>query len=373
VAGVGTRGIPSSYSGLETSCEGLYAALAERGHRMTVYCRAGHVDTAAESHRGVELRRVPAIRLRSLETLSHVAASLVDAAARRRFDLIHLHAEAPGLFSPLLRRVGVPVVATIQGLDWQRAKWSGRGARVIRRAEEALVRNADEIIVVSRALQEYFQREHGRATTWIPNGVERKPPVKDAAARLAQWGLRAGEYVVYVGRLVPEKRVEDLILAFRSIDTPLRLAIVGEGGYSDGYVARLRSRAGADPRVLFTGRQSGETLDALVQSAAAYVLPSEMEGLPMSLLECMEQGTPPVVSDIPPNRELLGGIEGYDLFFPPRDVRALAGRLRRVLQEPSYRQVAARARYHVHDTYGWAAQAEATETVFRRALAGRRA
>jgi glycosyltransferase involved in cell wall biosynthesis len=196
--------------------------------------------------------------------------------------------------------------------------------------------------------------------------------VADAGARLAQWGLGEGEYVVYVGRLVPEKRVEDLIRAFRSIDTPLRLAIVGEGGYSEDYVTGLRSRAGGDPRILFTGRQTGETLDALVQSAAAYVLPSEMEGLPMSLLECMEHGTPAVVSDIPPNRELLGGIEGYDLFFPSRDVRALAGRLRRVMKDPVYREVAARARAHVRDAYGWAEQAEATEAVFRRALGGRR-
>jgi glycosyltransferase involved in cell wall biosynthesis len=373
VAAIGTRGVPSHYSGLETSCEGLYAALAARGHRMTVYCRRGHVNTEAEHHRGIELLRVPAIRARSLETLSHVAASLADASLRRRFDVLHLHAEAPGLFAPLASRLGVPLVATVQGLDWQRAKWRSGGSSMLLRAERSLVRHADEIIVVSAALREYFEAEYGRETTYIPNGVEEPPRVGDPDTLLQRWGLCTGEYLVYVARLVPEKRVEDLIRAFRSIDTRCRLAIVGEGGYSHEYVTRVRELAERDPRVVFTGRQEGDALRALFQGAAAYVLPSEMEGLPMSLLEAMVQGVPAVASDIPPNRELLGPVAGYDLFFPPHDVRALADRLRRVLASPRvYAEVAARARRRARESYSWPAQAEATEAVFRNALSGGR-
>jgi glycosyltransferase involved in cell wall biosynthesis len=371
VAAVGTRGIPSHYSGLETSCEGLYSALANRGHQMTVYCRRGHVTTGTSRYRGVELLRVPAARVRPLETLSHVAASLADAAARRRFDLIHMHAEAPGLFAPLLSMAGVPVVATIQGLDWQRAKWRGQGARLIRRAERALVRHAREIIVVSRSLQTYFREEYDRDTWYIPNGVEERERIPEPARLLGEWGLEEQGFIVYVGRLVPEKRIEDLISAFRSVNTSLRLVVVGEGGYTRGYAAHLREVAGKDPRVVFAGAQRGATLDALFQAASGYVLPSEMEGLPMSLLECMAAGTPAVVSDIAPHRELLDGVEGYDLFFPPGDVRSLAGRLSQLLGDPArYREVAERARFRVRESYGWASRAEATELVFQRAVEG---
>lgn len=327
------------------------------------------MDSEASTHRGIELLRVSALRARPVETLSHVAASLLDAAARRRFDLLHLHAEAPGLFAPLLARVGVPFVATIQGLDWQRAKWRGAGSGVLRRAEAQLARYATEIIVVSAELQRHFLRTYDRATHLIPNGVDEPGRVPHPERHLRRWALRPERYVVYVGRLVPEKRIEDLLRAYRSIDSRHRLVVVGEGGYSGDYVAHLRALAAADERVVFTGAQRGEALHALVQNAAAYVLPSELEGLPMSLLECLVQGTPAVVSDIPPHRELLAATPGYDLFFPAGDVDALRDRLSRLLLEPaSYREIAASARRRVRDDHAWDAVAAATEAVFRRAV-----
>jgi glycosyltransferase involved in cell wall biosynthesis len=149
----------------------------------------------------------------------------------------------------------------------------------------------------------------------------------------------------------------------------LRLVVVGEGGYTRGYTHHLREVARKDPRVVFAGAQRGATLDALFQAASGFVLPSEIEGLPMSLLECMAAGTPAVVSDIAPHRELLGGVEGYDLFFPPRDVRALTGRLSQLLGDPlRYGEVAERAQLQVRESYGWAPRAEATELVFQRAV-----
>lgn len=339
---------------------------------MTVYCRPGHVLTEGSSHRGIELLRAPAVRTRSLETVSHVGASLVDAALRRRFDLLHLHAEAPGLFAPILTRVGMPFVVTIQGLDWQRAKWRGSGGGVLRRAEASLARHAHEIIVVSSELQRHFMTTYGRATTLIPNGVDEPPRVTEPGRLLSRWGLEERRYVLYAARLVPEKRAEDLLHAFSSIAAPFRLAVAGEGGYSGGYMAKLRALAAGDPRVVFTGVQRGEALHALFQNAAAYVLPSEMEGLPMSLLECLVQGTPAVVSDIPPHREILEEISGYDLFFPPRDAPSLGERLRRVLAAPErYAGVADAARARVRERYAWPAIAAATEQVFLRAAGNR--
>lgn len=383
IAAIGLRGLPSAYSGLERSSEGLYAELARRGHEITVYCRPEYVPAPGATHRGIRLQSAPALKRRSLDTLSHVTASTLHALVRGRHDVIHLHALAPGLLAPLCRLAGVPVVGTVQGLDWQRAKWKGAGSAVLRRAERALVRNADEIIVVSRDLQAYFAETYGRATRWVPNGVE---PVAahsadDAAAHaraLADLGLEPGSYVLFAGRLVPEKRVQDLITAFRAVPGPQRLAIAGEGGYTDGYVRELHELAAADPRITFTGFQSGTALEALFRNAAAYVLPSELEGLPMSLLECMQYGTPAIASGIPPHVELLGDVAGYDLFFPAGDAAALADRLQRVLSDPArYAPVAARAQDHVRRAHSWRAVADATEAVFddvlsRRAASGGR-
>jgi len=373
IAAIGLRGLPSSYSGLERSSEGLYAALAARGHEITVYCRPEYLAPSRRGvYRGIQLIATPAIRRKSLDTLSHVATSLGHAITVGRYDLIHLHAIAPGLFSSLGRRLRIPTVATVQGLDWQRAKWKGFASTVLQRAERSMVQNVDEIIVVSRDLQRYFASEYGRETRFVPNGVE---PV--SAVEVPDWralqslGLERGEFILFVGRLVPEKRVEDLLRAFRDLSTSRRLAIVGESSWTDDYVGRLRALAGDDPRIVFTGFQSGDALEALFRGASAYVTPSELEGLPMSLLECMQYGTPAVVSDIPPHRELLEGVAGYDLFFPVGDPAALRSQLTRVLWDSArYQAVAHRAQRHVRLAHAWPAIAVRTEEIFRDAIFG---
>lgn len=373
IAVIGARGLPSNYSGIERVCDSLYSLLAARGHQITMYCRPDHLAASRGEYRGIRLIRTRALRLGPVETLSHAVTSLRHALRQEDYDLIHLHALAPGLLSPFCRLRGKPTIATVHGLDWQRAKWKGLGARVLRLAERMLVRYADELIVLSHDLQEYFRTTYGRRTVRIPNGVERTgPSAGNGAAQLEPLGLAPGEYIVYVGRLVPEKRVQDLIAAVGTLDTQLKLAIVGEGGYTDAYVRGLRQAAADNPRVVFTGLQRGETLQALFRGAAMFVSPSELEGLPMSLLECMEHGTPAVVSDIPPHRELLGGRVGYDLFFPPGDVAALADRLRQVLAKPQhYRQVAARTQEYVRAEFSWSTVADRTEEVYRAVLAGK--
>jgi glycosyltransferase involved in cell wall biosynthesis len=374
IAAIGLRGLPSGYSGLERAAESLYAELARRGHAITVYCRVEYLDGRTGAHRGIALRRAPAVRTRALDTVSHAAASVAHAIWRGGCDVVHFHALAPALLAPVCRHAGVPTVTTVQGLDWQRAKWRSLGARVLRRAERTMVRNVERVIVVSRDLQAYFARTYGRVTDLVANAIE--PPAERGVdqAVLGRFGLEPSGYVLFVARLVPEKRVEDLLAAFRRVDTPCRLAIVGEGGYTDGYVARLRTATAGDPRVVFTGFQSGETLDALFRSARVYVLPSELEGQPMSLLECMAYGVPAVVSDIPPHRELLADLPGYDLFFPPRDVHALADRLARSLAGiAQYRAVASRARRVLDGSHSVRVVADATERVLGEAAAGRRA
>ena len=363
IACIGARGIPASYSGIERACENLYAGLVERGHQVTMYCRREYVAAAGHRYRGIDLRAMPAVRRRALETVSHSGCSVLHALSADRFDVVHLHALAPNLFARLCRLRGVPVVATVQGLDWQRAKWRGLGAALLKRAERSMVANADEIIVVSQSLREYFAEQYGRTTHYIPNGMD----LSDAAAPtddtvLRQHGLSGGRYVLFLARLVPEKRVHDLITAFRAVDTPFRLAITGASSHTDDYVQLLRRLAADDPRVVFTGLQQHAAVRALFRHAAVYVLPSEMEGLPVSLLECIAEGTPAVVSDIAPHREVFAGVEGFDGFVRPADVEGLAAAIRRVLAAPTrYRAVAAAALVRARREYDWPTIVERSE------------
>ncbi|MGH7788236.1 MAG: glycosyltransferase family 4 protein, partial [Candidatus Binatia bacterium] len=373
IAAIGTRGIPSSYSGIERAAESLYSLLAARGHAVTVYCRPETLRAAGRLYRGVNLRRAPALSGRSMGTVSHVATSMLHAVAGDRYDVLHLHALAPGLVAPLARLRGIPTVATVQGLDWQRAKWRGLGATVLRTGERWLVRHADAIVAVSRDLADYYRDVYGRETVLIPNGTERSASAPLDHAWLARVGLEPQCVVIVVARLVPEKRIEDLIAAFARLDTPFKLAIAGDSSHTDDYVARLRAAAAGDPRVVFLGTLPPPQLDTLYRAAAVYVHPSELEGMSLAVLQALELGVPTVLSEIPVHVELLGGTAGYDLFFPPRDVGALADRLAGVLADlPRYADLAARIQVHVRDAYGWESIADRTEALYYDVIARRR-
>jgi glycosyltransferase involved in cell wall biosynthesis len=365
---IGTRGIPGAYSGVERVAEHIYPRLAERGHRITVYCRTAAGETGTlPPYRGVRRVGLPAVRSRALETLSHNLLSAGHALLAERFDLIVLEALAAGLMSHATRLRSVPTVVRVHGLDWQRAKWGALATRVLRAGELAAVRHAAEIIVVSRELQRYFDETYGRSVAYIPNGVagDDAHAAPKATDVLAGFGLTPGRYLVFVGRLVPEKRVQDLIVAFRRLDPPWRLAIVGESSYTDAYVARLRALADADPRIVFTGFQRGEALEALLGHAAAFASPSELEGLPMSVLESLDRGVPTVLSDIAPHRELVADVPGYDLFHPVGDIAALHARLRQVLGDAAgHRALADRARARVRSQFSWDVIAARTEETF---------
>lgn len=373
IAVIGPRGIPSSYSGIERVVESLYGALAARGHDVTVYCRPEYVEHSPQFYKGMRLVSTPAVNGRSMGTVSHVFTSTAHALWRERYDVVHLHALAPGLAAPLYRRLGVPTVATVHGIDWQRAKWKGFGARVLRRAEQWLVRGVDELITVSGDLEDYYRATYGRGSSLIPNGTDLTPDAPLDTALLECLGLTAGEYVLFVARLVPEKRVEDLIRAFRAVDTRVRLAIVGDSSHTDAYAAALRREAAADARIVFTGVQPRANVETLFRGATAFVLPSELEGMSMALLQALEMGVPSVVSGLPVHHELLDRIDGYDLFFEPGDVPALQERLHRLLtQRDRYRRVALRAQAHIRRAHSWPAIAEQTERLYQRLRQRRR-
>lgn len=367
IAAIGMRGIPSNYSGIERACESLYTRLAARGHQISVYCRPECMPTDVEYYHGVRLLRMGTLKHKSLESLSHSLVSTLHATLTMRYDVIHLHALAAGLFIriPGLRKV--PTIVTVHGLDWQRAKWRGPGSTLLRKGEQSIAKHANEIVAISLDLQNYFAQQYGLEVPYIPNGIERSGETEPERRLLESFHLKLGEYVAYVGRLVPEKRVLETILAFRQLRTRNKLAIIGEAAHSDSYIDTLRHAAASDPRVVFTGLQTGTALQSLYIGAASFVLFSDLEGLPMSLLEAMERGIPAVVSDIAPHRQLLGSFEAYDLFAQCGDVDELANRLQRVVDNHAfYKALASQVQCVVREKYCWDAIALATEKVFQR-------
>jgi|SRR5665213_531791 len=369
VAVIGLRGIPSNYGGVEVACERLYSILASKGHSVTAYCRPEYAPPRGPAfHNGIRLLAAPAIRWKSFDTLSYSTWSVLAAALKGNYDVIHLHTLAPGLLSGVCRLLQIPTVVTVHGLDWKRAKWGGMGSAVLQAAERSIVKHASAVIVVSENLQSYFYNKYQRTTCYIPNGVDTRLTSLTDESVLAQFALHPQGYVAYIGRLVPEKRVEDLIRAFLRTETTQHLAIVGEAGYTDSYEQSLRRLASDDSRIVFTGLQRGDALEVLFRNATACVFPSALEGLPLALLECLAYGTPAIATDIAPHQELLANIPGHDLFFQVGDTSGLTELLHRVIGSPQrYKTIAVEAQAKVVVRYNWEDIAQATEAVYEEA------
>jgi glycosyltransferase involved in cell wall biosynthesis len=362
IAMIGLRGVPATYGGVERAVEELAAHLAARGHEITVYARAAYSEPGRTTHRGVKIKRLPQINTKHLEAASHTVLALGHALGSRRFDVIHLHATGPGAMSGLPRLARVPVVVTIQGLDWRREKW-GRGARsVLRLASRLAVVSPNRAIVVSRELERYYRDELDAATSYIPNGVDSQPPPD----RDSMMELEADSYVLFLGRLVPEKHVHTLIRAYRQVPGSAPLVIAGPGSHSPEYVEELTRLAGQDDRVRMLGPRYGEEKAWLLHNAAAFVQPSSIEGLPIALLEALAAGCYPIVSSIPENLEPVT-VEGEQLgaSFPVGDEAALAQILSAVLERTDRRATGEQLSAHVRREYDWSMIAARTEEVYR--------
>lgn len=229
-----------------------------------------------------------------------------------RYDIIHFHALGPAVFT-WLPRITSParVVVTCQGLDWQRAKWGGFSSRVILAGEKAAVRFAHEIVVVSEALQSYFLRTYDRQTVYIPNAPASYAESDPNFSYGTSLGLEQGRYILFLGRLVPEKRPDLLLEAFSALK-PAGWKLVLAGGISDtrAYVAQLLDKVAKNPDIVFAGELWGARLAEIVRGAGLFVQPSELEGLPLSMLEAMREGIPAIASNIAPHQQLIGRDRG---------------------------------------------------------------
>lgn len=363
IAMIGHKRYGTREGGVEVVVTELARRMAALGHEVTCYDRGGSdvmTGGVAATHErfvdGVRVVPVKTIDRRGLAALSS-SYFATKRAIKDRPDVVHYHAEGPCVPLPLVKRAGIRTVATIHGLDWQRAKWGKLASTYIKMGEKAAATKADGVIVLSRPAQDYFMSAYGRETVLIPNGVGRKQ-VKPANGIRELWGLEEGSYVLYLGRLVPEKRPELLIDAFKKLGTEKRLVITGGGSDTSEFEKTLHEHAKCDSRILFTGFVSGESLEELYSNAYAYVLPSDVEGMPMSLLEAMAYGRCCVTSDIPECADVLAG---RGVTFDKGDVAGLAAVLSRVLGDPDFAQDRGQAaKAYVEETYDWDSVVERT-------------
>ena len=371
IAMLGHKRIPSREGGVEVVVEALSVRMAQKGHKVTCLNRSGHHVAGEEydaivghNYKGVRLKTVPTINIRgyAAATASFFGALL---AAMGRYDVVHFHAEGPCAAMWIPKLFGKKCVATIHGLDHKRQKWGYFASRYIMKGEKCAVRKADQIIVLSRSAQEYFKNTYGRDTIFIPNGVNR--PVTTLPELIEKkFGLKKDGYILFLGRLVPEKGLKYLIKAFKELDTDKKLVIAGGSSDMKEFEAGLKELCGSDDRIIFTGFVQGRILSELFSNCYTYVLPSDLEGMPLTLLEAMSYGQCCLVSDIP---ECIDVVEDKALSFVKGDYQDLRDKLKMLLDDPElvqkYRKEAAS---YVCDKYKWDKVVEETLNVYRAAL-----
>lgn len=359
----------SREGGIEIVVKELSTRMAQNGCDVTCYNRSGHhvsgakYDIAIKEYESVHQKTVPTINRRGLAAVSSsFFAALCSAFGK--YDVVHIHAEGPAFFAWLPKMLGKRVVVTIHGLDWQREKWkSGFASKFIRQGEKNAVKYADEIIVLSKDIQDYFKGTYGRKTCVIPNGVSR-PEIRKADLITENFSLTKDSYILFLGRLVPEKGIRYLVEAFKAVKTDKKLVIAGGSSDTDSFMKELKGLAKGDNRIIFTGFVQGKMLDELYSNAYIYTLPSDLEGMPLSLLEAMSYGNCCLVSDIPECAEV---VEDKALIFKKSDVKDLQDKLQDVCDHPEkIAEYRAQSANFICKKYNWNDVVEETMKLYRR-------
>lgn len=329
IAMIGHKRIPSREGGIEVVVEELSTRMVQRGYEVTCYNRSGNHVSGREfdsehlnEYKGVHLKDVLTIDKKGLAAMSSSFFGAIKCAFGR-YDVIHFHAEGPCAMLWLPKLFGKKCVATIHGLDHQRAKWGKFASWYIMMGEKCAVRFADEIIVLSEGVHKYFLRKYGRETKIISNGVVHANIIKPNIIK-SKYGLSKDSYILFLARLVPEKGVHYLIEAFKSVKTDKKLVIAGGSSDTNDYMKQLRKAGADDSRIIFTGFVQGKELDELYSNAYIYTLPSDLEGMPLSLLEAMSYGNCCLTSDIAECAEV---IEDKGITFKKGNIKDLRSKL----------------------------------------------
>ena len=311
IAMIGHKRIPSREGGVEIVVEELATRLVKDGHQVDVYNRRGknvqdkNVDKdkrKLKEYKGVKIITIPTINKKGIDALIYsFLASL--RALFGKYDVLHYHAEGSCAMLWIPHLFKKKIVVTIHGLDWQRSKWGGFATKYIKFGEKLAAKYADEIIVLSKGVQKYFKDTYNRDTVFIPNGVN-KPIIREANIIKQKYGLVKDDYILFLARIVPEKGLHYLIEAFKKIKTNKKLVIAGGASHTNDYLEKIKKMASEDDRIIMTGFVQGQELEELYSNCYLYCLPSDIEGMPLSLLEAMSYGRNCLVSDIEENVQI---------------------------------------------------------------------
>lgn len=367
IAMLGQKRVPSREGGIEVVVEELSTRMVEHGAEVTCYNRKGHKadgdpfnGQSLKEYKGVKIKEVFTIKKRGLAAMtSSIAGSL--RVAFGNYDVIHYHAEGPAMLCWLPKLFGKKIVVTVHGLDHRRAKWGKLAALYIILGERSAVRFADEIIVLSRGIQQYFLETYGRDTRYISNGVNRVTP-RIAEQITDRWGLEKDKYILYLGRIVPEKGERILIQAFRGVQTDKKLVIAGGSSDTEEFMKELKELALGDERIVFTDFVQGRIKHELYSNAYVYTLPSELEGMPLSLLEAMSYGNCCLTSDIAECAEV---VEDKAVLFANQNMEDLREKLQTLCDRPEmvqkYKESAAE---YILQKYNWDSVVEETMAIY---------
>lgn len=367
VAVTGLRGIPATWGGIENHCENLYSRLAEKGYDITIYARNYYVAKDITCYKGLKIKRLPTLFFKYTDALIHTLLSIIHIIYTNP-DIVHIHGIGPCFFSwlPRVFRPRMKVFFTCHGLDWQRKKWPWWASKLIYLGELSATFFAHYRIVVSQDLQRYFAAQHAIKTYYIPNGITPLP--FRTPDLIKQWGLSTRHFFLCVARMEPEKRMEDIIKAYLLKPRRHPLVIVGDNTIASQYMRDLIELARQSPAIIFTGYQFGAILEELFSNARAFFSASELEGLPITLLEALSCGIMCATSDIPPHRELTATLPAK--FFPIGDIEAISSRMDDIeaMDETQLDDFKQKAMTMIYRQFSWDTVGDEHDRLYRASL-----
>lgn len=368
IAMIGHKRIPSREGGVEIVVEELSKRLVKDGNKVDAFNRKGknvqdkNADKSNKSikeYKGIRILTIPTINKKGIDaTLYSFLASI--RALFGKYDVLHYHAEGSCAMLWIPHIFRKRKIVTIHGLDWQRSKWGGFATKYIKFGEKCAVKYADEIIVLSKGVKEYFKDTYNRETVFIPNGVN-KPEIKEAKIITKKYGLKKDDYILFLARIVPEKGLDYLIDAYSELKTDKKLVIAGGASHTNDYLEHIKDKVKNNENIIMTGFVQGEELDELYSNCYLYCLPSDIEGMPISLLEAMSYGCNCLVSDIEENTQV---VEKYATTFKKSDIKDLKKQLEKCIKGTNRKEAKVLQEY-ILKKYDWDDVVKKTEKLYR--------
>lgn len=367
IAMIGQKGVPVQSGGVERHVEELGKRLVQRGHEVIIYNRLGYAEYDGNEYLGMKLKNIFTIKNKGLEAIIYSFLASFDSLFNN-FDIIHFHALGPATMSFIPKIFNKKVVVTVHGLDWQREKWGKFAKLYLKLGEKASIYIPNRTITVSRKLKEYYEANYNKKVYYIPNGINMPKIV--SSNNIKNYGLEKRKYILFLARIVPEKGCHYLLDAFSKLNTDLKLVIAGGSSYTDTYYRSLKKYESRN--IIFIGEVVGEFVNELYSNALFYVLPSEIEGLPIGLLEAMSYGLCPLVSDIEENMEVIKANMCYGISFRSQNTVSLKEKLIYMINNHEYiTQIGKAAQEYVLQMYNWDNAVNQLENLYKDTIKGK--